>query len=443
MVGKLIALLLFSALSCSAATRYVATDGSATSPYDTWAKAATSLVVAVAGSQDGDIILCTNGLYSGPTVVCHTQITIRSVNGPSVTTISNAATYLELYNVSLDGLTITGAAGEYPAMYYSGVGVISNCIIRNNAGTYGPTLIFTSTSRWLNCSFQNNSCSAASGGAALNGNHSSKPLIYIDSCVFSNNTAAQMGGALSLSGLVFVDRSSFLNNRANNGAAITAVSGATGLYISNSVFAYNVPAVDDVVRAVDEAQLPSTILYNCIVYGNQGDYTILYHVTARNCTIVGNWQNFANASPLLDSDGENNISYYNTPKDLSYGGFTNSCFRVSGTSTTTNNCITNAPAFVDDYATSLATPSAANCGTNFTLLASGLDGLRLQSTSPCINTGTNSPWMVGAYDFDGTNSRIQSSIVDMGSFEYVAGAAPSFLDDTAAEAMQIWWRAIR
>ena len=51
--------------------------------------------------------------------------------------------------------------------------------------------------------------------------------------------------------------------------------------------------------------------------------------------------------------------------------------------------------------------------------------------------------MATGYDYSGTNSRIQNVTVDIGAFEYVAGAAPSFLDDTAAEAMQIWWRAIR
>ena len=41
---------------------------------------------------------------------------------------------------------------------------------------------------------------------------------------------------------------------------------------------------------------------------------------------------------------------------------------------------------------------------------------RLQSNSPCINTGTNQDWMVGAFDLAG-NARIFDGRVDMGAYE--------------------------
>lgn len=42
--------------------------------------------------------------------------------------------------------------------------------------------------------------------------------------------------------------------------------------------------------------------------------------------------------------------------------------------------------------------------------------LRLRKTSPCINTGTNLAWTVGAIDLDG-NPRVQNKKVDMGAYE--------------------------
>ena len=49
---------------------------------------------------------------------------------------------------------------------------------------------------------------------------------------------------------------------------------------------------------------------------------------------------------------------------------------------------------------------------------------RIASDSPCINTGLNQPWMVGAVDFDG-RARIDrfSRQVDMGCYEYLPNGA--------------------
>ncbi len=45
----------------------------------------------------------------------------------------------------------------------------------------------------------------------------------------------------------------------------------------------------------------------------------------------------------------------------------------------------------------------------------------LQSTSPCINTGLNQDWMIGATDLEGQPRKDRvSGIVDMGCYEYVS-----------------------
>lgn len=53
-------------LDLRAATRYVALDNPhPTSPYDSWATAATSIQPAIAAAKAGDDILVTNGVYRG------------------------------------------------------------------------------------------------------------------------------------------------------------------------------------------------------------------------------------------------------------------------------------------------------------------------------------------------------------------------------------------
>ena len=53
--------------------------------------------------------------------------------------------------------------------------------------------------------------------------------------------------------------------------------------------------------------------------------------------------------------------------------------------------------------------------------------LELTSLSPCINKGTNLPWMIGATDLAG-NSRIINGTIDMGAYEYLP--EPSALTQT-------------
>ena len=43
---------------------------------------------------------------------------------------------------------------------------------------------------------------------------------------------------------------------------------------------------------------------------------------------------------------------------------------------------------------------------------------RIAGNSPCVNTGTNQSWMVGATDLAGA-ARIVAGVVDMGAYEFV------------------------
>jgi hypothetical protein len=73
-----------------------------------------------------------------------------------------------------------------------------------------------------------------------------------------------------------------------------------------------------------------------------------------------------------------------------------------------------------------------SCGVGYTGTGSitndplfvGGGNYRLQSNSPCINTGTNGAWTVGAKDMDG-NQRVwpQGGTADMGAYEYGSQSA--------------------
>ena len=123
-------------------------------PYDGWANAARSLKTAVdfANTNAGvDSVLATNGTYFILTpIVVTTGITVRSVNGPLVTTVSRAAGSrvfdLQYPGAALVGLTIRDGSVTDVSHNNSGGGVysafsscmISNCILTANlANHYG------------------------------------------------------------------------------------------------------------------------------------------------------------------------------------------------------------------------------------------------------------------------------------------------------------------
>jgi hypothetical protein len=137
-------------------------------------------------------------------------------------------------------------------------------------------------------------------------------------------------------------------------------------------------------------------LYNCILSSNsaasQGGGA--YGVTLYNCTLTGNSAVFGTGG-AVESTLFNCIVYFNTgPNGANYccGTTMNYCCTTPDPGGVGN--ITVAPLFVD--------------------YTSG--NLRLQSNSPCINSGNNA-YVVGSTDLDG-NPRIAGGTVDMGAYEY-------------------------
>jgi hypothetical protein len=136
-------------------------------------------------------------------------------------------------------------------------------------------------------------------------------------------------------------------------------------------------------------------LNNCKLTGNSapGGYGGgAYDCTLNNCTLTGNSAPGGYGGAGYDCTLNNCIVYFNGGNYAPYSTLNYCCTTPMPTSGVGN--ITNAPLFVD-YA-----------GGN----------LRLQSNSPCINSGNNAQ-VVGSTDLDG-NPRIVFGTVDIGAYEY-------------------------
>lgn len=202
---------LCAALTVSAATRYVNLDNpTPAAPFTSWATAATSIQDAVDVAMAGDEIVVTNGVYAtggrvvygmSNRVAVTRPITLRSVNGPTVTSIvgsgpkgANAVRCVYLTDgAMLVGFTLTnGATQDYGDWNrnQSGGGVwcesasvtVSNCVLTGNSayrsggGAWGGTL--------YNCTLSGNS--AHSGGGA--------GWCMVNNCTLSDNSAGWAGG---------------------------------------------------------------------------------------------------------------------------------------------------------------------------------------------------------------------------------------------------------
>ena len=351
-------------------TRYVdANNATPTPPYTNWVTAATNIQDAVDAASAGDEVVVTNGLYATGgravgtnllvnRVAVDRAITLRSVNGPLVTTIQGyqvpgvrngdeAVRCVYLTNgASLFGFTLTNGATRavygYPTYRESSGGgiwcesqsaVISNCVV---AGCFAQE----------------------QGGGAYKGT--------LKSCTVTSNNVTDaynaFGGGVSKGAL---SNCVLIGNWANNSGG-----GAYGYYYGDST------------------------LNNCTLRGNSaaenGGGAV--QSTLINCTLSGNSAYFGGG--VMYGTLKNCVVYSNTANEWpDYWSCTL------------------------DYCCTTPLPSGAGNFTNAPLLVDLVGGnLRLRSNSPCINAGFNA-YASGPTDLDDL-PRIVSGTADIGAYEY-------------------------
>jgi len=365
---------------------YVATSGGTPSaPYSSWASAAIKIQDAVdAATVPGALVLVSNGVYqTGSRVVYGLSnrvavtrpVTVKSVNGPTVTRIA--------------GYSVPGSTNGSAAM---------RCVyLTNGAAISGFTLTNGATQ------VSGDQFKQMSGGAV----YCEMGSAVVSNCVLTANSAASRGGGVCFG---------VLNNCTLNRNTANFGGGAYNCALSRCILGGNSASSGG---GTYYGTLDYCILANGSALSGGGAYT----GTLNNCALTGN-----------------SISGYAPYGGGAYNCILNSC-TVSGNSATgtwpyaggaysgtANNCIlffnagSNGANFFPDQSIvtySCTTPNPGGVG-NITGPPLFVDfpagNLRLQTNSPCINSGNNAG-VSGPTDLD-DKLRVVNGTVDMGAYEF-------------------------
>jgi len=425
-LGWLPVLLLMAGVSKAATTFYVTTDGRGDG--SSWASPTNSIQGAIDASDDdpASVVWVSNGVYGvgGTTgwpaggslsnrVVIWKAITVRSVNGPSDTSIKGAwnpvttngpAAVRCVYMVNgatLVGFTLTNGAtrelahtglsidrdaggvlcqtvaavtlsncwivGNAGALYGGGAqyGTLYDCIIDGNLGVGGGGGVHES--RLFNCTVSRNR-TVTGYGAGMSGSGGAS------NCVFVANHAGYLFG-----GAAFASRGTLVNCT----------------IVSNTATAYG-------------GGIAYGTAYNCLFFGNAAPYGGgAYDMSLYNCTVAGN---------TATSQG-GGIQINETKSVIGCIVYGNSC------ATDANwGFFADAPVFSNSCTTPAQAGWHSSNTTNDPKFVSVETGnYRLRKGSPCIDTGLNEAWATsGALDLDLLVRIVpEGGRVDMGAYEYV------------------------
>jgi len=398
MKSRHIPALLFAAVAFAAAVSwgadyYVSQGGTPRVPYDAWTNSARFIHQAVAQAGSGDTVWVSNGTYLGYSmdlggtanvVVVTNGVRLQSVNGWAETRIegggSNRAVYAEGTNTLVSGFWIAnGRAEDGGGVWCGDHAVISNCVVISNAAEIG-------------------------GGVFLRGG------ILEDSLVYTN--LAESGG-----GGVYCDDDDDGFGGRIYGCDITLNTGANsygpggggvygrGVQLEKTYIRYNQARQISTDGGSVMLTGSNSWMRTCLVESNRagrsgGGLYALLNPTVENCTFILNHADEGNGGGMAIQNGaviRNCIIWYNT------------CDR-----STTNIYSFNSPAPVYEHC---CIPEPTN-GTGLVQAAPQFEdvydgGYNLLATSPCMDAGTNQPWMAGAVDLSGY-PRIYNQVVDIG-----------------------------
>ncbi len=347
-------------------------------PYTNWPSAARTIREAVdAGTQIGRQVLVADGVYdSGGRAVYGTMtnrvvvaegVAVHSLNGPVVTVIVGAA-------------AAGGGNGEgaIRCAYVGTNAVLSGFTLTNGHTRAGGDFFLEQSGGgvWSELSGAVANCALSGNSAAVNGGGAYYGTL--NNCTLSWNSASNYGGGAA---------GATLNNCTLSGNSAGAMGGGAW----------------------------DGTLNNCLVTGNSAGYAGggAAYGEQNNCTLTGN-----------------SASSYGGG---AYCGLLNNCIAYYNAAPTNPNFDDGAPPWATSsgsiFAYGCTTPLPRGGAGNFTNAPLFVDysggNLRLQTNSPCINSGNNAA-AVGATDLDG-RARLVGGTVDVGTYEFQGAALGEFI----------------
>gem|GEM_PF-1802200 len=417
--------------------RYVALGGAHQEPFTNWYAAATTLQAAVNVSTDGDTIWVSNGIYDIAGEVSPDGLTNRvflpravvlvGCGGPSNCIIVGGPLTRCCYLVQgarLSGFTLQGGqAGGATEQGRQGGGawcesgaVISNCILLSNSagcggGVFGGTLV--------GCILKGNHADHGGGAAGsvlsncwVEGNSSDGVFdteVY-ESVIISNSSTGCISSRVYRSRIAYNRAGYYDDSR-----------GVWKCYVEDSIIEGN---HDD--RYYGGAGAADSELVRTRIVGNGARYRGGGAVRCRlwNCMVISNCAGSVGGGVV-------ECILYNTLVAGNSARWGGGCYKsTSICCTVVGNEAEDDAGFYEGVAVNTISwrNRAAHWDSNFSsaILSHCNDGDPgiasvwnpiLLASSPCIDAGTNQPWMTGGQDLAG-QPRIRGGRVDIGAYEF-------------------------
>jgi hypothetical protein len=343
---------------------------------------------AINAACDGSEVVVAPGTYFERISFGGKAITVRSSDGPDVTTIDGQGNGSVVFFVNdetpdsvFDGFTITHGSAEFggAARIQEATPTISDCIFAANSATIGGAIHDDSIGggglNLLRCSFDGNQAVLGAGAVFSVGGLNAVDCAFTDndggqgpgavgviessasfvSCLFTGNSAGFIaGGVAGSSDTLLMANCVFSRNSASMGGGLEDSSYAG--VIANCTFSLN--------QGNGIGSLDNSVLSNCVLWGNVPEQIEDPSAVVEHSNVQGGWSGSGN----IDAD----------------------------------------PLFVQP----------------------GTDDVRLSFGSPCVNAGNNSDLPPDTFDLDGDgnttepipfdlggNARVQGGTVEMGAFE--------------------------
>jgi len=419
-------LLIAGGISVRAGIRYVSPTGNDANAGTSWAAAKLTVQAAVATAVTGDTVLVTNGVYALTSAINITNaIVLTSVNGSSATILdgqqAGRCVLINGFAATVNGFTLRNGRAINGGGVYCNGGTITNCVITNNQAVGDEP---------------------KGGGVYCDGG-------AVSHCVISGNsvtsTNTYLYGAFAEGGGIYavnqsqIDHSTVVNNSLNgyysNGGGIIAEGGTVQNCTVSGNTAYGHWYADG-----GGVYMTAGLIRNSLITGNNAH-------TDRGA-YSANWADgggvYFNGGGILESStvyGNTLDGDTSTGGGLSYGGLIRNTI-IYGNSATARMTAEGPNYYLNPYGPATfdhccSTPQPAGVGNIASAPGFMSDGYRLDTGSPCIDTGTNQAWMATATDLDG-NPRIANGTVDMGVYERSVSAPQLTIIRSVANVILTW-----